>query len=155
MGVEIERKFLVRNENWRRLGDPVRYAQGYLVSDGYRTVRVRVAGSKGYLTIKGMIKGLSRPEFEYEVPVGEATEMLCLCSIPVVEKFRTKILYEGKTWEVDEFEGENKGLILAEIELKSEDEPFQIPSWIGKEVTVDVRYFNSRLAVNPFKSWKK
>ncbi len=155
MGVEIERKFLVSGNEWRALGTPVHYAQGYLVADGYRTVRIRVAGENGFLTIKGVSKSFSRPEFEYKIPVEEAIEMLKLCSIPVIEKFRTKVVFEGKTWEVDEFQGENKGLIMAEIELKSEDEPFSIPPWIGKEVTGDMRYFNSRLAVNPFKNWRK
>ena len=155
MGVEIERKFLVANDDWRTFGIPVPFAQGYLVADGYRTVRIRVAGQDAFLTIKGVSKGFSRPEFEYKIPIEEAIEMLKLCSIPVLEKSRTKVVFEGKTWEVDEFEGENKGLIMAEIELKSEDEPFSIPPWIGKEVTGDNRYFNSRLAVNPYKNWKK
>ena len=155
MGVEIERKFLVAKNDWRTLGIPVLYAQGYLVADVYRTVRIRVAGQDAFLTIKGPSKSFSRSEFEYKIPVEEAIEMLKLCSIPVIEKFRTKVVFEGKTWEVDEFQGENKGLIMAEIELKSEDELFSIPLWIGKEVTGDMRYFNSRLAVNPFKNWRK
>jgi len=151
--MEIERKFLLKNEDWRSLGVPVHYAQGYLVADGERTVRVRVAGAKGFLTIKGQTQGFSRKEFEYEVPVDEALEMLKLCSIPMVEKYRTKVLYEDKIWEVDEFEGDNKGLIMAEIELNSEDETFAIPPWIGPEVTSDIRYYNSFLARNPFKNW--
>ncbi len=153
MGMEIERKFLLGNDDWRPLGIPVHYAQGYLVADGERTVRVRVAGTKAFLTIKGKSQGFSRKEFEYEIPVDEALEMLRLCAIPVIEKYRTKVLFEGKIWEIDEFEGENKGLIMAEIELKSEDETFALPSWIGKEVTGDIRYFNSSLAQNPFKNW--
>jgi len=153
MGVEIERKFLVKNDDWRDLGVPIHYAQGYLVADGEKTVRVRVAGEKGFLTIKGRSEGFSRKEFEYPVPVSEALEMLKLCSIPMIEKYRTRVLHEGKIWEVDEFEGENKGLIMAEIELKSEDETFLIPSWIGPEVTGDIRYFNSYLARNPYKNW--
>jgi CYTH domain-containing protein len=155
MGVEIERKFLVSSNGWRTLGVPVHYAQGYLVSDGYRTVRIRVAGEKAFLTIKGTSKGFSRPEFEYGIPVEDAIEMFKLCSLPILEKFRTKVVFDGKTWEVDEFQGENKGLIMAEIELISEEEQFTTPSWIGKEVTGDNRYFNSRLAVNPFRNWKK
>ena len=153
MGLEIERKYLVLNNNWRALGTPIHYAQGYLVADGERTVRVRIAGTIGFLTIKGQTQGFSRKEFEYEIPVAEALEMLSLCALPVIEKYRSKIFYEGKIWEVDEFEGENKGLIMAEIELKSEDESFAIPPWIGKEVTGDIRYFNSYLAQNPFKNW--
>lgn len=153
MGIEIERKFLVRNDDWRSLGVPIHYAQGYLVADEVRTVRIRIAGANGFLTIKGQSQGISRNEFEYQIPITEALEMLKLCTIPVIEKFRTKVLYEGKIWEVDEFEGKNKGLILAEIELKSEDEAFSIPPWIGTEVTGDLRYYNSRLARYPFSNW--
>lgn len=153
MGIEIERKFLVRNMDWRTLGVPVHYAQGYLVADGERTVRVRVAGNNGFLTIKGRSAGFSRLEFEYRIPYDEALEILKLCAIPVIEKYRSRILFAGKIWEVDEFEGENKGLIIAEIELKSEDEIFSVPGWIGEEVTGDPRFYNSLLAQNPFKNW--
>ncbi len=153
MGIEIERKFLLNNDDWRSLGAPIHFAQGYLVADGEKTVRVRVAGVKGFLTIKGRSQGISRKEFEYEIPVDEALELLRLCTIPTIEKYRTKILYEGKIWEVDEFEGQNNGLIVAEIELNSEDEIFAVPPWIGHEVTGDFRYFNSYLARNPFKNW--
>jgi len=153
MGVEIERKYLVINDDWRLLGVPVQYAQGYLVADGERTVRVRVAGANGFLTVKGKSQGFSRLEFEYLVPREEALEMLQLSVTPMIEKYRTKISYEGKIWEVDEFEGDNKGLIIAEIELKSEGQTFSIPPWIGQEVTGDIRYFNSSLAKNPFKNW--
>ncbi|MEI7524722.1 MAG: CYTH domain-containing protein [Mariniphaga sp.] len=153
MGVEIERKFLVLNNDWRTLGTPVNYAQGYLTADGIRTVRIRIAGEEGFITIKGGSNGISRLEFEYPIPVLDALEMLRLCAIPVIQKFRTKIDYKGKIWEIDEFEGDNKGLILAEIELTSEDESFDIPTWIGQEVTGDLRYFNSQLSVRPFRSW--
>ena len=153
MGMEIERKFLLSNDDWRTLGVPIHYAQGYLVADGERTVRVRIAGTEGFLTIKGKSKGFSRKEFEYKVPVDAALEMLGLCNFPTIEKYRTKIGYEGKIWEIDEFEGENKGLIVAEIELNSEDETFAVPPWIGQEVTGDGRYFNSCLVKYPFKNW--
>ena len=153
MGVEIERKFLVLNNDWRTLGTPVNYAQGYLTADGIRTVRIRIAGEEGFITIKGGSNGISRLEFEYPIPVLDALEMLRLCAIPVIQKLRTKIHYKGKIWEIDEFEGDNKGLILAEIELTSEDESFDIPTWIGQEVTGDLRYFNSQLSVRPFRSW--
>ena len=153
MGVEIERKFLVLNNDWRTLGTPVNYAQGYLTANGIRTVRIRIAGEEGFITIKGGSNGISRLEFEYPIPVLDALEMLRLCAIPVIQKFRTKIDYKGKIWEIDEFEGDNKGLILAEIELTSEDESFDIPPWIGQEVTGDLRYFNSQLSVRPFRSW--
>jgi CYTH domain-containing protein len=154
MGMEIERKYLVISQEWRSLGAPVHYAQGYLVADGERTVRVRIAGEDGYITIKGRSRGMSRKEFEYPVPVDDASELLQLCTIPVIEKYRTRINYDGKVWEVDEFEGENKGLIMAEIELVSEDETFSVPPWIGEEVTGDIRYYNSRLAIHPFRSWE-
>jgi adenylate cyclase len=153
MGIEIERKYLVKDDNWRSLGVPVHYVQGYLVSDGIRTVRVRIAGDKGYLTIKGKSNGYSRAEFEYPVPAADAKEMLKLCTIPVIEKYRTKVSYGGKIWEIDQFEGQNKGLIMAEIEIISEDEEFVMPPWIGEEVTGDLRYFNSNLAVYPFQNW--
>jgi len=153
MGIEIERKFLVKKDNWRTLGIPMHYVQGYLVSDGERTVRVRVAGANGFITIKGQSQGISRLEFEYLIPREEALEMLQLSSIPLIEKYRTKVRYEGKLWEIDEFEGTNKGLIMAEIELKSEDETFSVPDWIGQEVTGDLRYYNSSLARNPYTNW--
>jgi adenylate cyclase len=153
MGMEIERKFLVKNDAWRALGVPMHYAQGYLIADGERTVRVRVAGANGFLTIKGKSQGISRLEFEYLIPREEALEILQLSVTPMIEKYRTKVLFEGKIWEIDEFEGDNKGLIMAEIELKSENEAFSVPAWIGQEVTGDIRYYNSHLAVNPFKNW--
>lgn len=153
MGVEIERKFLVKSEDWRTLGTPVCYSQGYLVADGKRTVRVRVAGQKGFLTIKGGVQGITRKEFEYPVPLNDALEMLHLSETSVIEKYRTKILFEGKIWEVDEFEGRNKGLIIAEIELTAEEETFLVPPWIGEEVTGDFRYFNAYLSIHPFQSW--
>lgn len=153
MGIEIERKFLTKGEEWRALAVPVHYAQGYLVADGGRTVRVRIAGNLGFLTIKGQSHGMSRMEFEYPIPLEDAVELLLLCKTPVIEKKRSRIKWEGKIWEVDEFEGKNIGLILAEIELKSEEEPFMIPPWIGEEVTRDLRYFNSYLSQNPFTEW--
>jgi len=153
MGIEIERKYLVRNKEWQTLGSAIPYSQGYLVADGVRTVRVRLAGRNGYLTIKGKSEGFRRKEFEYVVPYADALEMLGLCALPLIEKQRTRVLHEGKIWEVDEFYGENNGLIIAEIELKSEDETFSVPNWIGEEVTGDPRYYNSSLVRNPFKNW--
>jgi adenylate cyclase len=153
MAIEIERKYLVRGEEWRESAIPVQYAQVYLVADEGRTVRVRIAGNSGFLTIKGKSEGMSRKEFEYEIPLPDARELLLLSKIPIVEKKRYKIEWDGKTWEVDVFEGRNEGLILAEIELKSEDERFSIPHWIGEEVTGDLRYFNSYLSQNPYKEW--
>jgi adenylate cyclase len=153
MAIEIERKYLVNGEEWRELALPVQYAQGYLVADEIRTVRVRIAGDSGFLTIKGKSGGMSRQEFEYPIPLDDARELLLLSKIPVIEKKRTRIEWGGKIWEVDEFEGKNKGLIMAEIELNSEDENFTIPPWIGKEVTGDLRYFNSYLSQNPYTEW--
>ncbi len=153
MGMEIERKYLVKSQEWRDLGTPVHYAQGYLVADGERTVRVRIAGPHGYLTIKGKSKGISRKEFEYSIPLDDAVELIQLCAVPIIEKYRTRVFFEGKVWEIDEFEGENKGLIMAEIELNSEDDFFSVPPWIGEEVTGDFRYYNSQLAVFPFCRW--
>jgi adenylate cyclase len=153
MGIEIERKFLVTQNVWRDLGLPVPYKQGYLVSDGKRTVRVRLAGDHGFITIKGPTTGASRSEYEYEIPADEAMELFDLCALPIIEKFRTEVIFDGKLWEVDEFLGENHGLVIAEIELTSEDESFNIPPWIGDEVTSDRRYYNSQLALNPYIKW--
>lgn len=153
MAIEIERKYLVKGEEWRGLAVPVQYAQGYLLADEGRTVRVRIAGDSGFLTIKGKSEGMSRMEFEYPIPLDDARELLLLSKMPIIEKRRSKIEWEGKIWEVDEFEGKNIGLILAEIELKSEEEPFMIPPWIGEEVTGELRYFNSYLAQNPYMEW--
>jgi len=153
MATEIERKYLVKGEEWRALGIPVQFAQGYLLADGIRTVRIRIAGKSGFLTIKGKSDGMSRKEFEYPIPLEDAHEMMELSTIPIIEKRRSRIDWKGKIWEVDEFEGKNKGLIMAEIELKSEEELFDIPPWIGEEVTGDIRYYNSYLSQNPFTEW--
>lgn len=153
MAIEIERKYLVRSGEWKELAMPVQYSQGYLVADEGRTVRVRIAGNSGFLTIKGKSEGMSRKEFEYPIPLTDARELLLLSKIPIVEKKRYRIEWEGKIWEIDVFEGRNEGLILAEIELKSEDEQFSIPPWIGEEVTGDLRYFNSYLSQNPYEEW--
>lgn len=156
MAKEIERKFLVKGDAWRKLATGTHYRQGYLSTVKERTVRVRTIADKGFLTIKGISVGATRAEFEYVIPVEEANAMLDhLCERPLIEKVRYKINYDNHTWEVDEFEGENQGLIFAEIELKDENEAFQIPQWIGEEVTGDPRYFNSNLIKNPFTKWKK
>lgn len=152
MGIEIERKFLVKGDAWRSLGSPVRYCQGYLSRSKERTVRVRQAGEKGYLTIKGISKGAKRTEYEYEIPVEDCKAMLSsLVEKPVIEKNRYRIEYKGIIIEVDEFLGNNQGLILAEIELASEDEQIDLPDWIGREVTDDPRFYNSNLGFRPFK----
>ncbi len=154
MAIETERKFLVVGNSWRDAGEAVHYAQGYLVADLGRTVRVRIAGEQAFITIKGPTDGISRAEFEYPIPLADASEMLKLSPFPIIEKYRTKIVWENKLWEVDQFESENKGLIMAEIELTEPDEPFSLPPWIGEEVTGDPRYFNSYLSQNPYSTWK-
>jgi adenylate cyclase len=152
MGIEIERKFLVTGTTWRQ-GAGVRFSQGYLNRDKERTVRVRLAGEKAFLTIKGISVGASRAEFEYEIPAADAEQLLKLSDGPVIEKIRRFIQLESVTWEVDEFLGENAGLVVAEIELQSEDQAFARPEWLGEEVTHDARYFNSSLATKPFTRW--
>lgn len=154
MGIEIERKYLVDTKVWKPSTPGVSYMQGYLVTAPDRTIRVRIAGNKGFLTIKGRPSGLTRAEFEYEIPAGEAEELLRGFSLtPPVIKTRYKEKIGTHTWEIDVFSGENEGLVMAEIELSSEDEAFDIPSWAIKEVTQDPRYQNSLLAQKPFKHW--
>ena len=155
MPVEIERKFLVTGTSWRQ-ANGTRYRQGYLCREKERTVRVRLAGEQeAYLTIKGVTKGISKPEFEYAIPVTDAEELLKLSNGPVVEKIRHIVIYKGSRWEVDEFLGENAGLVIAEIELGKEDEPFERPGWLGQEVTGDHRYANANLSINPYDTWQK
>ncbi|MGX4644224.1 CYTH domain-containing protein [Massilia sp. SYSU DXS3249] len=155
MGVEIERKFLVKGDAWRALGEATLLRQGYLSLDPERTVRVRIEGEAATLTIKGKNRGATRGEWEYPIPVPEAAELLdTLCQRPLVEKIRHRIAAGPHTWEVDEFLGANAGLVVAEIELASEDEAFDKPGWIGLEVTHDHRYFNSNLIRHPYSAWK-
>ena len=152
MGKEIERKFLVREGSWRHArGIP--YRQGYLNSAKERVVRVRTIDDKGYLTIKGITVGASRMEFEYEIPLRDANELLNICEKPLIEKTRYKVEDGGVVWEIDEFAGDNQGLIVAEVELQSEDQPFSKPDWVAAEVTGDPRYFNSNLIKNPYTAW--
>jgi len=155
MGVEIERKFLLNGDDWRDLAPKIRYRQGYISSNKKRTVRVRSCDHRGFLTIKGLSVGASRLEFEYEIPLTDAEVMLDeLCEKPLIDKYRTTIHLGPFTWEVDEFLGENSGLIIAEIELEYEDQSFAKPAWVGKEVTGDPRYFNSSLIRHPYTTWK-
>jgi adenylate cyclase len=153
MATEIERKFLVQGTDWRHVAG-VPFSQGYLNRDKERTVRVRIAGDKAFLTIKGVTQGATRAEFEYEIPVADAEHLLKLSDGPIVQKNRHVIVHEGSTWEVDEFLGDNAGLVVAEIELSSEDQQFSRPPWLGMEVTHDSRYFNSNLARHPYSSWR-
>ena len=154
MGKEIERKFLLKNDSWRSLAQGKKYRQGYLSSVKERVVRVRTIEDKGFLTIKGITKGATREEFEYDIPIAEAKAMLDkLCEKPLIEKKRYKIEFGGYVWEVDEFFSENQGLTVAEVELRSEGESFEKPAWIGEEVTGDPKYFNSNLVQHPFTRW--
>lgn len=156
MAMEIERKFLVVGDEWRSLAIGVAYRQGYLLANKGLTVRVRMAGDTGYLTIKGAAKGISRAEFEYAIPAVDAAEMLdTLCERPLIEKVRYRIPWQGLVWEVDEFAGANQGLILAEIELTDPDQLISLPDWIGEEVSHDPRYYNARLAKHPYSEWGK
>ncbi|WP_296945261.1 CYTH domain-containing protein [uncultured Massilia sp.] len=154
MGVEIERKFLPANDGWRGLGTPTLMRQGYLVSDAVRTVRVRIEGERAVITVKGKSTGIRRGEWEYEIPVADAVELLDgLCEQPLVEKIRHRIAHAGHVWEVDEFLGLNAGLVVAEIELDAEDEAFDKPDWIGAEVTAEKRYTNASLVRMPYSRW--
>lgn len=154
MATEIERKFLLKSDEWRSLASGTVYCQGYITARQGKTVRVRIIGDQGYLTVKGRSSGISRLEFEYEIPVEDAKEMLeNLCDRPFIEKIRYKIPFEGFIWEVDEFFGENQGLILAEVELIDENQAVKIPDWIGQEVSGDWRYSNSCLVKYPFTRW--
>lgn len=155
MPQEIERKFLVNSDEWRAGAEGEAYKQGYIVSNAEHSVRVRVICDRGYLTIKSGVKGISRAEFEYEIPVADAEEMLqTLCQPPLIEKTRYKIPINGLIWEVDEFAGANAGLILAEVELTDEAQSIELPTWIGEEVSHDLRYFNSNLARVPYTTWQ-
>jgi adenylate cyclase len=154
MPKEIERKFLVAGDGWRAKGVGKRYRQGYLSTVKERTVRVRTVDEKGFITVKGISVGAARSEYEYEIPAADANEMLDrLCEHPLIEKTRYRIPMDGVVWEVDEFAGENRGLIVAEVELESEEQQVSLPDWIGREVTDDPRYFNANLVAHPFSRW--
>ena len=157
MATEIEHKYLVKTELWNKVtpGKSVQIKQAYLLTDPDKTVRIRTAGEKGFVTIKGRTKGASRLEFEYEIPLADANELLNKFCTNIINKTRYYVKYENKTWEVDVFEGSNAGLIVAEIELESTDQSFKKPDWVREEVTSDFRYFNSALIENPFKNWTK
>ncbi|RXJ68580.1 adenylate cyclase [Halarcobacter ebronensis] len=155
MALEIEKKFLVDMSELDNLPSGIDIKQGYIKTTDNSVVRVRIKGNKGFLTIKGKNSGASRLEFEYEIPYDDANEMLeKLCSKPIIDKTRYEIRYENHLWELDIFYGENEGLIVAEIELEDEKEQFALPSWVTKEVTEDIRYFNNQLMENPYKNWK-
>jgi CYTH domain-containing protein len=155
MAIEIEHKYLVKAELWRPSGAGLLYRQGYLSSVKGRVVRVRIAGARGFLTVKGITIGVSRPEFEYPIPIADATEMLDqLCERPLIEKTRHREPFAGRIWEIDVFHGDNAGLIVAEVEVPNAAAQITTPPWAGQEVSGDPRYFNTNLASNPFKTWR-
>ena len=155
MPTEIEHKYLVQMYLWKEVvpENSVEIKQGYLLTDPNKTIRVRTKGSQGYITIKGKSVGASRPEFEYEIPLKDALELLSNFSTSLIEKTRHYITYNNKLWEVDEFKGLNSGLILAEIELSDENENYSAPDWVGENVTDDQKYANSNLSIKPFTTW--
>ncbi|MGI9335667.1 MAG: CYTH domain-containing protein [Gammaproteobacteria bacterium] len=155
MTVEIERKFLVTGEDWRaRSGPGCDLRQGYLTTNAECTVRVRISGNEAWLTVKGATSGISRREFEYAIPLADAEAMLeVLCPGGLVEKTRHKVQHGSHEWEVDVFAGANAGLVLAEVELSAENEPFDRPPWVAREVSHDARYFNAELLRHPYTSW--
>lgn len=155
MALEIERKFLVRGDFRPHSSSSSRIQQAYLSSSPQRSVRVRLAGERGFLTIKGKADaaGLARYEWEHELPVTQALELLALCEPGRIDKVRHRVDFAGKTFEVDEFLGANKGLVIAELELARADEPFERPAWLGQEVTGDPRYYNSSLIARPYRDW--
>ena len=154
MAMEIEKKFLVKNDQYKGFANSALFRQGYLSIEAERTVRVRSYNGKGFLTIKGKAQSFSREEYEYNIPAQDAEGMLDnLCVRPIIEKVRYFLTYEGCKWVVDEFLGANEGLVVAEIELESEQQTFEKPEWIGNEITSETRYFNSNLVNNPYKGW--
>ncbi len=156
MPLEIERKFLLKNKDWKAVADQgTILKQAYLNTDPERTVRVRIKGQHGFLTIKGKTVKSTRQEFEYEIPLEDALSLLKLCKTPVIEKIRYLVQADELTWEIDIFEGINAGLEMAEVELTAENQQVILPDWIGKEVTEDPRYYNSNLVQFPFSEWQK
>lgn len=154
MPIEIERKFLLNNDNWRKGASGTDYRQGYLSVDPQRSVRIRLNGEQAWLSIKGAAEGIARPEFEYPIPFADAEAIIDLCLPSVIEKTRYVIKLGRHSWEIDEFHGANEGLLLAEIELEHADEAFEKPDWLGEEVTHDPRYYNAALSANPYGRWK-
>lgn len=153
MAKEIERKFLVRNSTWKVGVSGLKIDQGYLSTDIDHTVRVRIISDAAFLTVKTRNDGITRSEWEYQIPVSDAEDMLRRVKNRIIKK-RYIVVSGGKKWEIDEFLGDNAGLVVAEIELESEDEEFEKPFWLGEEVSDDSRYYNSQLIENPYKNWK-
>jgi len=154
MPIEIERKFLLKNDDWRPGANGTDYRQGYLSVDPQRSVRIRKSGQQAWLAIKGATEGIARLEFEYPIPAADAEALLALCPPTVIEKTRYVIRQDKHCWEIDEFHGANEGLLLAEIELDDANETFEKPDWLGDEVTHDPRYYNAMLSTHPYCQWK-
>ena len=157
MGREVERKYLVKNALWRREADRgIEYRQGYLCLDPRRGVRVRLGGEKAILTVKGQSEGSARDEFEFPIPAADAEELLeRICIQPIIEKTRYQVHRGDLTWEIDEFAGENRGLLIAEVETDKPPQQIPIPEWAGEDVTDDPRYFNTHLVKQPYSQWKQ
>lgn len=153
MAEEIERKFLVDGSEWRTLGRGEVFRQGYLSTVKERTVRIRVVGEQAWITVKGLTVGATRSEFEYSIPLADAEQMLELCEQPIIEKTRHVVDAGGLRWEIDEFTGANRGLVVAEVELDDPDQSIELPDWIGAEVTDDPRYYNANLIAHPYSVW--
>lgn len=155
MAVEIERKFLLTGDSWKSSADGgTHYSQGYLVGSKDASVRIRIEGSQAYINIKSATIDITRQEYQYEIPVADAKEMLeTLCEKPLISKVRYHINHDSHLWEIDVFSGENQGLIVAEIELSDINEEFSKPDWLGQEVSDDVRYYNVNLVKHPYKDW--
>lgn len=156
MATEIERKFLVHTMAWVPSDPGMHFTQGYLNSHKERVVRVRIEGARATLTIKGITTGITRAEFEYAIPVADATAMLAtICEHPLIDKHRHVELYGGRRWEIDVFHGDNEGLVVAEVELPSADAALALPPWVGEDVSGDPRYFNSNLLAQPYNTWRR
>jgi len=154
MKVEIERKFLVKNQDWKKLiVEKHSIQQGYLNTDKSCNVRVRIMNNLAFITIKGKRVNTARTEFEYEIPLNDAESILKLSKTSIIKKTRFTVNHQGQIWEIDQFEGDNQGLVIAEIELKLKDEAISLPNWIGTEISNDERFYNLSLSSNPFKNW--
>ena len=157
MAIEIEHKFLLANNDWRdHITRSVKYRQGYLSSQATSSIRIRISDDHAWLNIKSATIGAHRHEYEYEIPQSDANEIInMLCRKPIIEKTRHFVIHDGNTWEIDEFDGDNRGLIIAEIELSEIGETFSKPHWLGEEVTHDLRYYNNNLAIHPYSEWRE
>lgn len=155
LALEIERKYLVDETRWTPADSGVHLVQGYLSSHPERVVRVRIAGAAAKLTIKGITTGITRVELEYDVPLADAEQLLALCERPLIDKHRYTEQHGGRTWEIDVFHGDNTGLVIAEVEIESEDAAIELPAWIGREVSSDPRYYNANLLAAPYSTWPR